>query len=197
TKPAPHVATTIHTTTTTPTPITTSSSVCQDDPSSTCDGDTLPIVCGDPQLARQFCAKSCGVCSTKPAPHVDTTMHTTTTKPTTITTIPSVCQDDPSSTCDGDALSIVCGDLQLATQFCAKSCGVCSTKPVPHVDTTIHTTTTKPTIVTTIPSVCQDDPSSTCDGDTLPIVCGDPQLARQFCAKSCGLCCKFWTIHPI
>ncbi|KAL3887147.1 hypothetical protein ACJMK2_027100, partial [Sinanodonta woodiana] len=48
-------------------------------------------------------------------------------------------------------------------------------------------TITTPT-TTTVASVCQDDPTATCDGDTLQIVCGDSQLAQQFCPKSCGVC---------
>ncbi|KAK3601283.1 hypothetical protein CHS0354_040463, partial [Potamilus streckersoni] len=43
---------------------------------------------------------------------------------------------------------------------------------------------------TNVGNVCQDDPTATCNGDTLQIVCGDSQLAQQFCPKSCGICCK-------
>ncbi|XP_069106770.1 uncharacterized protein [Argopecten irradians] len=151
TQPAAVTVVTTPTSTLTQFVTSTSSSIpgCEDSKTQSCAPEILPIVCFD-DVMKYYCKKSCNICGLTNPP-------------------PVVCADTHPNECSNQTLlQGICSDIELATLFCAKSCGTC------HAEITTAST-------------CRDDDTRCFNIPFLTAACVDPNQ-RNLCKKSCKIC---------
>eukprot|EP00658_Telonema_sp_P-2_P033177 TRINITY_DN2440_c0_g1_i1.p1 TRINITY_DN2440_c0_g1~~TRINITY_DN2440_c0_g1_i1.p1 ORF type:complete len:637 (-),score=20.72 TRINITY_DN2440_c0_g1_i1:256-2166(-) len=154
------------------------------------------------QSVRSFCPKTCGVCTTTPAPTPAATSDACVDKEESwCESLTSDCDEDvafPLAWCILYTPS-ECGNVtakgevvQSVRSFCPKTCGVCTTTPAP-----TPALTPVPTF-----DVCADKDNSWCQAKlaNTPSLCASGEVSYSnadgehtesvldFCAMSCGVC---------